>query len=80
DIKRQQGRQYFALGAQIGICWYGLALRKDASVYGIETALLAYAPIMDFSEMERLGANNFPAEFYRPRLGWFLGFRIVTDL
>ncbi len=80
NSERQEGRQYFAAAAQIGLRWYGLPLRRDGVVYGLETALLAYAPAVPSADIEYFRRKDFPTESYSPRLIWFIGFCVITDL
>ena len=68
----------FTVAGAFGLRWYGLALRRDAAVYGIEFGLLSYYA---FSEQDhvRFGNNQHFISNLQPKIHFMLGVTVLSD-
>ncbi|MEM9423907.1 MAG: hypothetical protein AAF975_03860 [Spirochaetota bacterium] len=78
-ISQRVWRQYFALAGQVGLRWYGLALRRDGAVYGIEVALLSFIPFHGNERYIRFTKTGLYINNLEPRLTFMFGLTILTD-
>ena len=77
-LSPRNSHQYFTLAGGVGIRWYGLALRRDAAVYGLEFGLLSHYPFHDQDHI-RFGTNNMYISTLQPRIHFLVGVTILSD-
>ena len=70
--------QYFTLAGGFGLRWYGLALRRDAAVYGLEFGLLSHYPFHDQNYV-RFGTNELYISSLKPKIHFLFGVTILSD-
>ena len=71
--------QFFTIGGQAGLRWYGLQLRRDGTVYGIEASILSLLPFNDMDSTVRFTETRLRIDTMQPRLYFMLGISILTD-
>ena len=78
-ISRRSSFQYFTIAGQAGLRWYGLPLRRDGSVYGIEFALFSLFPFSDFGNKLYFAKTGIGINNLQPKLNILLGLTVLID-
>ena len=71
--------QFFTMGGQAGLRWYGLKLRRDGTVYGIEASVISLLPFHDMESTVRFAETRLRIDTMQPRFYFMLGISILTD-
>ena len=80
-IKRLSPRnsnQYFTLAVGGGLRWYGLALRRDAAVYGLEFGMLSHYPFHQRDHIHFQTSKMYISTL-QPKVHFLFGITILSD-
>ncbi len=79
ELSTRSNFQFFTLGGQAGLRWYGLSLRKDGAVYGLEVALLGLLPFAQDQSVISYMPTGILLDNLKPGLNFMVGFCILAD-
>ena len=79
ELSDRNASQHWALSGQAGLRWYGLSLRRDGAVYGIEVALLSLLPIAALEDRVRFTNDWVFLTTLRPSVNILVGISVLTD-